>query len=50
MTTCELAEQYYDKFGYTAETDNKDKILASLFFGKRINSLTEEEIATINEY
>jgi len=46
-TTAELACRYYDTFGYTAETDNKDKIIASLFYGKRINSLTEEEISTV---
>lgn len=49
QTTAELACRYFDKFGYPAESDNKDKILASLFYGKRISSLTEEEINTINE-
>jgi len=49
QTTAELACKYYDQFGYPAETDNKDKIIASLWLGKRISSLTEEEINTINE-
>lgn len=49
-TTAELACRYYDIFGYPTETDQKDKIIASLWFGKRISSLTEEDIASINEY
>ena len=48
-TTAELASRYYDQFGYTAETDQKIKLLASLFYGKRINSLTAEEIDSVNE-
>lgn len=48
-TTAELACRYYDIFEYPAETDNKDKIIASLWTGKRIISLTEEDIASINE-
>lgn len=50
QTIAELADKYYDQFGYTAETDNRDKILAALYYGKRIPSLTAEEIDTINEF
>lgn len=49
MTTAELAEQYYDKFGYPAETDQKDRILAAIWWGKRIPQLTMEEVETANE-
>lgn len=49
QTTAELACRYYDVFGYTAETDNKYKLIASLYYNKRISSLTAEEIDSVEE-
>jgi len=48
-TTAELACRYYDQFGLPAESDQKDSILAALYYGKRITYLTQEEINSINE-
>jgi len=49
QTTAELACRYYDQFGMPAESSDKDRILAALYYGKRITYLTEEEINSINE-
>ena len=48
-TTAELACRYYDQFGMPAESAEKDRILAALYYGKRITYLTQEEINSVNE-
>lgn len=45
----ELADKYFHEFGYFPLVDNRDTIIAALYYQKPINYLSQEEIQTINE-
>ena len=49
LTRSQLGNEYYNMFGYEA-TAPSDHIIAALYYGKRAESLTQEEINEITEY
>lgn len=49
MSVEELRNEYYTQFGKSADREAKERILAALFYGKRIESLTHEEIVNVEE-
>lgn len=49
MSAEQLAERYEKQFDVYPNTTDFNKLIAALWYGKRINYLTEEEINTINE-
>jgi len=50
MTREELKEEYLWTFGNEASKADNDRIIAALYYGKRIEYLTEEETNLINEF
>jgi hypothetical protein len=50
LSKTELADRYYNEFGLPADHQDKDTIIAALWFGKRIKYITQEEVETIKEY
>ena len=49
MSDEQLAERYQKDFDVYPNTQDFNTILAAIWYGKRINYLTEEEINTIEE-
>ncbi len=49
MNKQELAAEYFIEMGIPADQYDYNTILAALYYGKRIGSMTEEEINSINE-
>lgn len=49
MNREELEEEYFWTFGSSADNQDKDRIIAALYYGKRIQYLTQEEINQIEE-
>lgn len=49
LSRYDLEEEYYWTFGQDAETIPTDKIIASLYYGKRAQYLTLEELHEIEE-
>jgi len=49
LSRTELNERYFNEFGLPADHHSIDKVLAALYYGKRIKYLTEEEIFNISE-
>ena len=47
-TQTQLKRKYLEAFDYETAADN-DTILAALYYGKRAESLTQEEINSIND-
>jgi len=43
----DLENKYYNEFGLPADHHPTDTIIAAIYFGKRINSLTAEEIDSV---
>ena len=46
----DLKDEYSWIFGQNADGVPTEKIIAAIYYGKRVNSITEEELAAINEY
>lgn len=44
-----LLNEYYNIFGYEP-TAKREELIAALYFGKRAESLTQEEISIIYEF
>lgn len=49
LSRSQLNEQYYNTFGYETTAPN-DYLIAALYYGKRAESLTQEELNEIAEY
>jgi len=47
-TASQLQRKYLELFDYETAADN-ESIMAAIYYGKRAESLTQEEIQSINE-
>ena len=48
-TASQLKRKYFEIFDYETTADN-EQIMAAIYYGKRAESLTQEEINEITEY